>query len=479
MTDEAVAVLGGQRLLAGEWPYRDWYTHLTPGSYVVSAAWLAVCGDSGLSLRLLAGLISSLTGLLVHACSLRVSARPSPQVYLPWLLWTTSGINEFPVYSYHWLASLATMAAFACCLGWVQQRTPRWAGALGVCQALAFWLLQSDGLAVGLMAAAVALRFRPSGGRWFVAGAGLASLLLWLPFLAWSDAIWHDNVALAQHLQFNRNPYSWHNLQEFLGHYAGLTQVRQPLFLLAAGSHAGLNALRYATFPLLLAAAVGLGLRQRRPLLEASGWCLLGWWLASMNRLTVPYLAFLNPGWSLLAGAVLASLPAAAWWVSAAACLELVGWSARTALRGQTFVYPVSTPAGVYWCDDPSTAAGVKALDSWLQRVPRSDSLLAFPYACYVYTVWHRPNPVRWDVLPPGLTDPAAFPAARARQPDWMIYLAPDAASVAADYLREPGQVAREWAETRDFMTEGYLLQAGGRDFGLFRRAAKPPAALP
>lgn len=66
MEDEAVTVLGADRLLQGEWPYLDWDTRHTPGSYFLCAGWFLVVGTSMFSVRMLMVFVAALLGLLQY-----------------------------------------------------------------------------------------------------------------------------------------------------------------------------------------------------------------------------------------------------------------------------------------------------------------------------------------------------------------------------------------------------------------------------
>ena len=66
--DEAVVVVGSQRILSGEGIYRDWDTHLSPGSFLLGALWFGLWGFQAPSTRLAFACIFGLTAVVIDRC---------------------------------------------------------------------------------------------------------------------------------------------------------------------------------------------------------------------------------------------------------------------------------------------------------------------------------------------------------------------------------------------------------------------------
>lgn len=463
--DEAVVVVGARRILDGEAIYRDWDTHLSPGSFLLGALWFGLLGFQAPTTRLAFACVFGLTAVIIDLAAQRCFK--GRWQWLPTLLWGTCGILEFPILSYHWLASGMAVCTLWRGLVWVDEPSRRNALLLGAAVAGAGWCLQSEGLVAVLMVILWTVRFRLRSVIWVVLGCLLASLLLWLPVCREWALIVEQNAALGKHLRFNHKPYSLANLTFFLSHYEGLSLSQGVVAFGAGASHIFINVLRYVGFPVLLLWTGWSCERSRDRTGAALVYGMLGWVLGTANRQTLLYVSFLNPGWVLLITLGLRRLPGGRYWALVLAGLEVLGWTARFALKQQIYSYPLSTRSGVYYLADPQRAQALTTIYSWLRELPPQTPILAFPYAVSFYSLENLKNPIRRQTLIPFLDPPAAFESARAelqaKKVPWILYLAPGAAEIEGETGIPAEMLNQAWEEARRQLTQGYRLR---RDLG-------------
>ncbi len=172
--DEGIILQGAERILAGQVPYRDFFTFYTPGSYYWTALLLKLFGDSILTARaallVYGGLFAVLTYLLARRVSNRwvsaLAAFVAVVVCLPF---------KFDVL-HNWDSTVAAYLAVYAAVRMLENRHGAWAAATGLFAAATCLLEQSKGaglvlgLAVGLATVAYAAR-------------GTTHLPLKLPFL--------------------------------------------------------------------------------------------------------------------------------------------------------------------------------------------------------------------------------------------------------------------------------------------------------
>jgi hypothetical protein len=478
MEDEAVTVLGAQRLLGGEWPYYHWDTRHTPGSYLLSALYFAVVGSDRLAARSLMGLLAAATGVLVYLIARRVvSARLA---LFPWVLWCCGGLTAFPILSYHWWATFWTLLSLYWALRWRSQ--PSAAPWLGLSSAAALWTLQSDGLASALMALLIWLRYRPPGLLKVVLFGLIGSLLLWLPFLPVAGHVWRQNVTdLAQHLPYNRRPYSWEpwlGLGRLAWSQPGLDLQRWALI-----SNFWLQTQTYGLYYLTIGVSLAVFEKLRRPPLAALAWCALGWALASGNRQTVAYLSFSCPALFLCQAGLVSLLPRPMLWACLWAGLEILGHGVRCLFVQQAWTYPIPTRTGVYRSGMEQQARAMLQVRRWVDGyLPPGSTVLAYPYFCSLYTTENLRNPLRVPVLTPFLYDQQELLRAKerltAQRVEWVVYL-----ELSADFMQAsygiPADLYRKQAQQElDTLTADYQLYEGGGTLRLYRRKEwlSPPA---
>jgi len=454
MNDEAVTVLGARRWLNGEWPYRDWHTRFSPGSYALAAAFFLFTGVNQAGTRSLMLLLISLQGLVLFELS---RGLPGKLRYLPWLLWSLIGIQEFPIFNYHWVSVLAFSLLTLAARYWLERGTSRSAAGVGGCLALCGWILQSEGLAGTLLVALAAWR----GGRQkgvVVASTLLCSVLLWCPFLLQGSQVWQNNGAeMSLLLRFNFNPYGpSHLLPPFLGAWQS-SPGGDPLGWAHAWALALVYAFKYGGFYLIL--AIHLWRQRGAPSAEqVLGWACLALALANANRQTLEYQSFLCPIWFVIAVSVLRR---AVWPVLA---LVLLHWTLNLAVESRDRRFAITTPSGVYWTSEEWEAQAYNKLGQWIRGlvVPGQEAA-CLPYQCCLYTLWNLPNPLAEPVLIPLSYPLASFEQAHQRmlhrKTRWLIYTPLSPEGIASTYRVPAAQFAEAQQAAHQVLVADFHLR--------------------
>jgi hypothetical protein len=416
MDDEAVTVLGAQRLLQGEWPYLDWDTRHTPGSYFVSAAFFALFGSDAPWPRVLFALFSSLTAGYLQAISQRLCK--GPVQYLPAALFTALSPGMWPILSYHWLGMNSLVAVLLALLHYRKMPSSRRAAWAGAAAAASVWMFQSSG-ATSLLLLPLAV----GRAHWapLLGGLSLASLLLWAPLLGHIPAILQANVlSMRHHLDFNYHPYSLHYIWSdwsFLPSYA--SAQNKLMWLVLVQETLSLSLVYLTIYPVALMA---LWKNRSDPLGRLPGLALLIWLLVTHRQQSSLYACFGLPLWSL----ALAQLwPSRRAWVGSLMALLLAGWVGNRWLRSQTFVYPIATRVGSYWSNSPELAARMQRISEWMRAIPPGTPIFAYPFRTSLYTLYGLRNAIPYPALQPVNYGEAehqrSFQALAQSLPEWYI----------------------------------------------------------
>lgn len=389
--DEGLMLQAGERIAAGQWPYRDFWSNYEPGQPVVLALLTKVFGPSLLPWRILRVGLDALIAVLVY----RLIRREHHE-----------GIALLG-----WVAAITAMAwptgpgpnppALALGLGAIllARRAPLAAGAVA---GAAVWFRPEIGVACAIgvwMTSEPARRWRGSAVALVVAVAGL------LPFaIAAGGAMWDQTIG-------------------FLLDQQGLQRL--PLLPAYDGGLDPNRLLEWA-FPALLLVVSAVWVVWwvvRRPAMAL-------WALAPLALLGLGYLLGRTDEFHLvplsLALTVLLGLAAAREWpgpwrwvlVLALAVIAVHGVERRV---GQLLHPPAlaAVPGGVGdgVRTDPADAAALAALIPRVRALaPGGESVLVVPPRLdrvtvgdpLLYVLLRRPNPTKYDVMQPGVVTTAA-----------------------------------------------------------------------
>lgn len=458
LDDEGVTSLGAVRVLQGEVPYRDFDTRHSPGSYYTAALGLAVLGPTVTGVRVLMLLNTALLGLALYGVARELL--PGRWALVPWALFCWGGLTQWPILSYHWMATLAWLLG-----AWALLRG-RWALA-GALVGLAGWYLQTEGVALGLGALLLARR----QALRVVGGAVASSLLLWLPVLvtAGPGLIWQDSVAaMATHVPFNRSPYSLRHIVEPGEQLLAQWPSGTLLWKLNSLSYLGVWACKYGLYFPVLAWACWVGLRKGGKLRELALLQVI-LTVALANRLDLLYQNYLTPLWYVLLVAVARDRRVAV------PLVLLFGLQyGFLCADARNYRYPIQTPAGRLWSNDPARAEGLNQLYGVAHQItPPGTRTFAYPYAASFYFLSQTGNATRYPVLVPLLYPrSAAERAAREREGCSVVYrfaLAVD--SVANDYPTvSPGRFGEELRAFDQLLLQGYTLHGTAGPAQIWRR---------
>jgi 4-amino-4-deoxy-L-arabinose transferase-like glycosyltransferase len=151
--DEGILLQGAQRILAGQVPYRDFFSFYTPGSYYLLAALFRILGSSivvaRVSLAVTGALLSTFTYLLARRfCSRGVAATAGAVT-------TLSALPYRFLVLHNWDSTLWACCAIYSAVLFVEERRNRWFFAVGLFSALTVLFEQSKGagLCLGLAVA--------------------------------------------------------------------------------------------------------------------------------------------------------------------------------------------------------------------------------------------------------------------------------------------------------------------------------------
>src|SRR5437773_11733427 len=73
--DEGIVLRGAERILAGQIPYRDFFSFYTPGSFYLLAGLFRIFGDSFAVARISLALVGAICSVLTYVLARRVCSR--------------------------------------------------------------------------------------------------------------------------------------------------------------------------------------------------------------------------------------------------------------------------------------------------------------------------------------------------------------------------------------------------------------------
>lgn len=457
--DEAYVVLGVRALLKGTFPYRDWYSYLSPGSYFQALPWMSLAGTGQFGTRSTMALLAAAQGLVIWrlAGPLSFSWRG-----FAWLVWACLGMMEIPILNYHWFSIFWFSLTVVAARRWVrgEHRFAPWVGA-GV--ALAGWSLQSEGLAGVLLIAACGVLFRPPGLARAWLGLLGASLLLWGPFLPWLPEIWQQSVlSLKAHQRWAFFRYNWSELTPTWEAARASLPGADPLGWSYAWLLFLVRSLKYGALPLWVGLSAVQAWRSRDRDLQVLALATILLFLANSNRQTLHYLSYELALAIPLCAHQLYHLPRGTWVRNGLAVLVMAFWTANFCIWQRDAKIPIDTPTGRYWTDSVYQRRLYEILGGWATlcgQDPRG--ALCQEYQPHLYSLWNIRVPIAEITLVPLQASLESVQQAARRLDEqeipWIIYVPSDPAATAAEHTRITAEeFARCQAEFYQTLTQHY-----------------------
>ena len=241
--DEGVVLQGAQRILAGQVPYRDFFSFYTPGSYYAQALLFRIFGSSLVVARTALALVGATLSLLTYLLARRVCSRTVALTLA--ILGTLTTLPYRFLVLHNWDSTLCACLALYCAVRVLavrvhavrvdDQPTWKWTFAVGLFASLTALVEQSKGagLCLGLTLGFLAIWFLDrrrgwlSRAEWFALGIALAigfAIPVAITFVyfarqgaasvMFADWLW----PLRHYSQANRVPYGYQNWSDETRH---------------------------------------------------------------------------------------------------------------------------------------------------------------------------------------------------------------------------------------------------------------------
>lgn len=176
--DEGIVLQGATRVLAGQIPYRDFFSFYTPGSFYLMAGLFRIFGSSFAVARTSLAITGALCSVITYFLARRVCSRGIS--LLSAVLATVVGTAFRFLVLHNYYSTLFACLAVLASVKFVEQRKSTWAFAVSSFVSLTFLVEQSKGGGLGLGLLTGLLLLRKSLGRLPV--KAFAAGLIW-PFL--------------------------------------------------------------------------------------------------------------------------------------------------------------------------------------------------------------------------------------------------------------------------------------------------------
>src|SRR5215472_8091352 len=174
--DEGIFLLGAERLLHGDRLYADFFEFLPPGSFLLTAGWLAMVGTSLWAVRCLAILVIVGVACLIYlTCRLVLkNAAASALFALAWLVLSLYREGWLVQISHHWFTTLFSMISAWAAIARTEREQPLLRGPFvaGLAAGAAAMMMQTQGFAA---ATAYVRRYRAETAI-FVLGCAIVPL---------------------------------------------------------------------------------------------------------------------------------------------------------------------------------------------------------------------------------------------------------------------------------------------------------------
>ncbi len=219
--DEGIVLQGGERILRGEIPYRDFFSFYTPGSFYLVAFVFRVFGDSLVVARMSLAAAGAVCSVITYLLARRACSRSI--ALLAAILTTATGFAYRFLVLHNWYSTLLACLAVYAAVRLLESPKISWAFATGCFASLTMLFEQSKGagLCLGLATGLVSLRI--AGREQLFRRSEIAGILggFLLPFLGvfayfgaqhsliimLQDWLW----PLRHYTQANHVPYGWQN----------------------------------------------------------------------------------------------------------------------------------------------------------------------------------------------------------------------------------------------------------------------------
>ncbi|MBI3941100.1 MAG: glycosyltransferase family 39 protein [Acidobacteria bacterium] len=432
--DEGLLVYPAERILAGQTPYRHFFSELAPGTFYLQALFFNTWGTHVWSARVPVLLVMAAIGWQLFYLSRKIM---SPwAAALPALIYGVSAFPRWSAVSHHWYSLFFGLGTTMFLVQYLERRRNYWLFLAGLCTAAAGFCMQNKG-AFLLLAAAVILiadysRISPDARRAWLKGCACFLFGVLLPAMA-ALLYFHQKNALKE-LFYATTMYLWQSYLPYEYHAMPFLPSRVWEDIRALSDNYSLTSLgkfvSLLTWSLLIPAAGvifylkhilkprGSSLPDSRRRGVSFAYVVLGLALMSseMHRFDLVHSLFGAPLLLVLAVALFYDLgfravPASRIVASVLVGLALfhfayglsLGW--RESRRNQ----PIYTRRGVFY-QTPERAKRYQAIiDEVQSRVPDGSGVFVYPQSAILYFLTGTINPTRYDYLLPGETTPAQF----------------------------------------------------------------------
>jgi len=220
--DEGIVLQAAQRILAGQVPYRDFFSFYTPGSYYAVALVFRIFGSSLAVARTAMALAGAILSVLTYLLARRVCSRAIALTLA--VLGTLTTLPYRFLVLHNWDSTLWACLALYCAVRVLEKPTWKWTFAVGLIASLTVLSEQSKGagLCLGLGMGVLAIWFVDGRKRWlnpaelFALIVGFATPIAvtfayfasqHAGFIMLADWFW----PLRHYTQANRVPYGYQN----------------------------------------------------------------------------------------------------------------------------------------------------------------------------------------------------------------------------------------------------------------------------
>ena len=115
---------GAERILAGQIPYRDFFSFYTPGSYYLLAGLFRIFGDSFAVARISLALVGAICSVLTYVLARRVCSRGI--ALFAAILATTAGAAFRFLVLHNPYSTLGCCLCLYCALRWIETQKAGW-----------------------------------------------------------------------------------------------------------------------------------------------------------------------------------------------------------------------------------------------------------------------------------------------------------------------------------------------------------------